>query len=214
MTQIPIDCPHCVTKNVGSTALAEKEAVDSVWHVFCSCNNCGHCVIVRIGVVPGAPSPLDALKKAVWDQWRQRQHMFLVDILPKLPQSNPVAGLPPDVEESFDAARLDYGAGRYTQACFLFRQTLERAMYNLLEGSLEKKDLWQKIEKTREKELITKELARWAQHIRVIGNEAVHKFTPTAEDAADMETFTRLFLMYVYTLPAMLEARTQKKVAA
>ena len=52
---------------------------------------------------------------------------------------------------------------------------------------------------------ITPELAEWAHHVRLEGNDAVHDEDPfTREQAEHLFKFTELLLMYLFTLPGML----------
>lgn len=210
MAQVPIDCPYCGTENVGSTALCETKAKDGVWRLFCVCNKCGETAIAKIVFSKG--SVREFLDRVSWDQCVQNG-MRLIGIFPKPDQVEKIDFLPAAIEEKFEKARADYNAGqkRYEQACMMFRKTLDLATKEMLGKESEGQSLNNRIDMLAARGRLTNDLAQWAHTIQYSGNDFVHESTPTKDEADDMELLTRLFLLYVYTLPAMLEERKKSK---
>lgn len=86
-------------------------------------------------------------------------------------------------------------------AGMLFRKTLEASLHTDKDMKL-----IARIKRAAKNQKITPAMEEWAHHIRVVGNAAAHEiedFTP--EEIAELQEFTRLFLMYLFTLPRMMK---------
>ncbi len=217
MADLGFDCPHCAKQSIGFSGTFESQVSDpSVWLTVWSCNNCQEAIIVKFAF-PGDPDiPLTGPKTPL-SLIREHgcraltKNLKLLDVSPKPPTSTLVDSLPESVEEAFEKARTDYDAQRYHQACVMFRMTLDRATRDLLGDEAKSQNLNNRINLLAAQGRLTDDLAKWAHELRDAGNDFVHEKTPTPSDAADMETLTRLFLMYVYMLPAMLEERKRTR---
>lgn len=92
-------------------------------------------------------------------------------------------------------------------AVIMCRRTLEAAIQDHGETN---GWLATRIKNLADKGKITPSLADWAHHIRELGNEAAHDLAPLPEGkdglsrARSLVEFTRLVLMYLYTLPGMV----------
>lgn len=138
----------------------------------------------------------------------------IIDSYPKPPKSRIVDNLPEMIETIFGEALLTFDemgktGKRADQAIFAFRKTIERALL-IKFPEMQGKSLYEMIDRLKSEGKITPELASWAHKIRTIGNASVHEIvdreTEIAE-AKDMEVFTRMLLIYIFTLPQMLENR-------
>ena len=70
------------------------------------------------------------------------------------------------------------------------------------------KDMHARIEDLKSKAIVNGVLADWAHNVRLGGNEALHELEGTAEEAAELVEFTKLFLQYTFEFPARIrEAR-------
>ncbi len=66
--------------------------------------------------------------------------------------------------------------------------------------------LYERIEKAAKQHKLMPDLADWAHQIRLDGINAVHEEKPfSKEDAERLSTFTQLVMLYLFTLPGMLE---------
>jgi len=73
---------------------------------------------------------------------------------------------------------------------------------------------YQRIEALRAEGTITPAMADWAHIVRADGNDSVHSEDSTTQEAAkELTDFTEMFLMYAFTLPAMVAARRQNPPA-
>jgi hypothetical protein len=91
----------------------------------------------------------------------------------------------------------------------MFRKSLDAALKLLHPNG--SGNLIKRINSAADEGLLTKDLANWAHRLRIEGNDAVHDEDPfTQEEAEQLYQFAELFMMYVFTLPGMLEAYKQR----
>jgi hypothetical protein len=58
---------------------------------------------------------------------------------------------------------------------------------------------------------LTPDIAEWADHVRDLGNDAAHEeVPPTREELDDLRNFTEMVMRYLFSLPALVEARKPK----
>lgn len=89
------------------------------------------------------------------------------------------------------------------------RKVIDAATVDM--GANKSKKLQQRIDELTDRHLLTSQLKEWADAIRLDGNDAAHDPDPfSPEEAHQIRSFTELFLMYVYTLPGMLNERKAK----
>ena len=93
----------------------------------------------------------------------------------------------------------------------LFRKTLEASL-----ATDDDLPLIRRIVRAAKNREITPAMEEWAHHIRTIGNAAAHDIDDfTHQEIAELREFTRLFLMYLFSLPNMLKSakgrNTEKK---
>lgn len=108
--------------------------------------------------------------------------------------------MPSRVEKLYNEACETQGIS-LEGAGMLFRKTLEASLHT--DDNLK---LIARIKRAAKRQKITPAMEEWAHHIRVVGNETAHEiedFTP--EEIAELQEFTRLFLMYLFTLPRMMK---------
>lgn len=84
-------------------------------------------------------------------------------------------------------------------------------VYRFVEAMFKKKKLFKdsldnSIKQASEKGAITKEMASWADQIRIVGNKSSHAdtedFSPTSEDARICVEFAKALAEYLFVLPA------------
>jgi hypothetical protein len=113
--------------------------------------------------------------------------------------------LPPNVEAFFLEAAANVKTGPNAAGAML-RKSIDVALKHVdpdLKGKLV-----ERIDNAAGRGKLTPELAKWAHHVRLEGNDAVHGDDPfTPEEAEALYKFTELVLMYLFTLPGMLKER-------
>ena len=119
--------------------------------------------------------------------------------------------LPPNVEAYFLEAAANVKAGPNAAGAML-RKTIDVALKHMdpdLTGKLVTR-----IDKAAKSGNLTPQLAEWAHHVRLEGNDAVHDDDPfTVKEAEALFRFTELVLMYLFTLPGMLKERRGEPAA-
>lgn len=206
MATFAIKCPHCLRDNTSFTVRGSAVFPGSgqEWktvEAFATCNACHRGVVGTMRVrTPYLPAKIEEIQGTLiasgyfefWGTW-----------CPAPPT--------PDVPEHLPAAC----AAAFTEAEQLrlsgFRGPSGNAYRRALEAGIKevapelKGNLYSRIEQlTAKGELVTR-MKDLAHRIRTLGNEASHE-TPVVEDDEidDLAVFTRLFLMYQFTLPGML----------
>ena len=86
----------------------------------------------------------------------------------------------------------------------MFRKTLDTGLKKIVPDA--KGNLLGRIKSAAETGKITQDMADWADRIRLDGNDAAHEDDPfTPQQAEELHLFTRLVMMYLFSLPGMLE---------
>ena len=203
-----IKCPYCLLDNTAFSVITEAEpkyARNSGrnWiEVFATCNACGRGVVtsVKFNTTPRARllDMKDGLLESTSDftvgQW-----------LPRPPRPDVPEHLPDVVLPLFERAELLRLSDKKLRpsAGNAYRQALEAALKAVdpaLGGTL-----YSRIEKLTARGDLTKSMCEFAHQIRNLGNEASHDTQFVAYDEIEaLALFTRMLLMYMFTLPGML----------
>lgn len=184
--------------------------------VFASgfCVSCLHPVMAELGV---SREELNALKECVTDERERIYDGPPPKIRRLLPEPKAIyshPSLPEEVRDLFtdlqDMVRQKKSPSLIVAGC---RSVLEGAIRRL-EG--EGDGLRERIRYCRKNGIISKVIGDWAEEINLEGNKAIHELAATSEDAEEMVEFTKIFLQYVFELPARIKEkkRERKKEAA
>lgn len=204
MNTITLDCPRCGTKHVAFTVEHEKRVKSSyrgekMWDVFASCGGCGRGVVLTFRIHESDPSPCEYLGRPHAERGRK---LIPKSIAPKQPSTNAPDHTPENVAEFFKQG-ADNIPGNWDAAGSMFRKTLEVALKEKF--PMHKGTLHDRIRSLGDNHYLTPDLVNWADRIRRLGNDASHESEPFSEhEARQLFTFTRLVLMYIFTLPGML----------
>lgn len=211
MAAFPHACPYCGTSQASFEVMSEYRPVrfpDHI-HAHARCGVCSQAVTVVF-------NPLN--KKVARGSFTLTNHLQgnpndveIIAFYP--PPATPEAPdhLPPNVEAFFLEAAANVKTGPNAAGAML-RKSIDVALKHV-DPALTGK-LVSRINKAAESGKLTPELAEWAHHVRLEGNDAVHDDDPfTAEEAAALHEFTELVLMYLFTLPGMLKERRGKSAA-
>ena len=197
-----IDCPYCSAENTTFLFQAEYHAEkEKVRWMFFKCPRC-HSGVVAQGFPdkPGFPEHVDGDVHSFFES---------VEHFPKRPPIEAPNGLSPDVQRLYLQAAECLRKKSLDGASMLIRKTLEIALrekFGDLPGTLS-----QRIRQLRDKHLLTDELAAWADEIRIDGNEGAHEAAePELENTRQMKEFLHVFLLYAFTLPAMIEEKKER----
>ena len=127
----------------------------------------------------------------------------LREIAPSPPRTVAPEHTPQNVDQFFRQG-MENLPGNWDAAGAMFRKALDTALKHKfpdLRGRL-----FERIENAAGQHKLTPDLANWAHQIRLGGNDASHEEAPFSKDAAEeLASFTKLVLLYLFTLPGMLE---------
>lgn len=191
MTILKGTCPYCRTTEVALsvTHRYDRPHERGLFEAY-ALMSCGLCSRAALGVFRGP------------DQRTLVNRRFLTNIYPTLDVAPP-AHLPQEVESRYNEAVKIMGMAPES-AGMMFRKTLDVALRCIRPD--DRGNLKQRIDKAAEGDAITKDLAEWAHRIRLDGNDAAHDDVPISTDEVkDLHGFTELVLLYLFSLPGMLE---------
>lgn len=137
----------------------------------------------------------------------------LSEVQPPPPVPTIPEHLPDNIAFFFrQAAEAGSQASLRDAAVMMCRKTLEAAL-KVIEPDLgDRLLLAPRIRKLAESGCLTSDLADWAEHIRLLGNEAAHETDPVDfEEARELVEFTRLVLIYLFTLPEMVRIARSRR---
>lgn len=224
------DCPNpaCNSRHQGFKAIAlhsvrgfERQLIIDIRgrtvdaratnYVVFACSRCDAPLIVELANLDAmAPTQLhlQLTKDYVGKQFA------IIRMYPEPEQVEDVPDHVPDnVATPYNGACRSLKQGDFDVAGMGFRRSLDVATKHLLRelkpsdlGEVLKKPLYQRIERLHKDQRITADIKDWAHIVRDEGNDAAHDEAPyTKEAATELHGFARVLLMYVFTMPKLVE---------
>lgn len=207
-------CPHCYTERSGFEVKNYsylEVGSETKMSFLAVCNSCLHSVCMDYTCSRGQGKEVS--KCANEQQWHNLKNLIHPDdwnFYPKKPNPDIPDFLPEKVAARFRAAekiylscRSEYNADLIDAAGNAYRTMLEAALA-LIDGGGDK-NLNRRINALVESNRLTEEMGRFAHRIRCLGNQASHsELEFTRQELDDLRLFAKLFVLYLFTLPAML----------
>jgi hypothetical protein len=135
------------------------------------------------------------------------RHLQLLDHWPKSTETAAPANTPEKVASAYLDGVDSLNRKRWSSAGMMFRRALELATLQA-DRSFAGKPLAARIDALAKANLVTPAMKEWAHIVRLEGNVAVHEEEEIDEATAKaLQSFTETFLMYAFTLPAMVAER-------
>ncbi len=199
MPMFKADCPHCGTRSVAFTLIAENQAAtveNFSWDTFAICGFCGRGILANFETYSSEP-PGEALERGGPEALSEPE-IFPSTITDQAPKHTPKN------VTRFYTQGVDNLQKHWDAAGSMFRKALEAALKNKFPDG--DGDLYHRIEGAKKAGGLTADLAEWSHQIRLDGRNAVHEEEPySKEEAERLHTFTNLALQYLFTLPGMLK---------
>jgi len=122
------------------------------------------------------------------------------------------ATLPDLISKSYREAARAFAAGLYDACAIMCRKCLEALC---AEKGIRGKDLASRLSSLQSAGTIDERLFRWADQLRLVGNDAAHDLSSItdANDARDTLEFVEAILTYVYVLGTRFEEFVQRRKA-
>jgi len=212
-------CPHCLREKATLVAIAEqKQSSNYRCAVVFICKSCEELTTVILDVM-GSHSPISNSKLTnkniviYKDPILSLQAGYsFIKMYPAEVSHNAPDHSPDRCSKFFIEARENLQRGNYETSVMLCRKVLDIATREILGEDSKKEQLSQRISMLHGKGKITEQMKDWAHIVRIDSNGAVHSDEEfTQEEAEEMIGFTEVFLIYSFTLPAMVSAKQNAK---
>jgi hypothetical protein len=143
---------------------------------------------------------------------------MILKIYHKLPQSEFPEHVSDDIKHYYAQGEDNLKSKNCDASVSMMRAALEKAVVEYINVHKKKEDapiseaanLRDAIRKLADRNLLTPEMKSWADMIRTLANESLHKMRITEEDAEEIKDFTVMFLEYAFTLPRKVQQMTAK----
>jgi hypothetical protein len=215
MLSFNISCPHCLKENAVLVGFREhKRSNEPVYDVAFFCRSCEQAGIAVVFSKSNSGPYHKSLQNSdinivIPDPFGD---FSLLAVHPKPENNQAPDNVPPRAAASYIEAKENIQRGRHDTAVMLCRKVLDIATRILLGDESKDEKLVKRISMLHGKEIITEQMKDWAHIVRIDSNGAVHSDEEfTKEEAEEMLGFTEVFLIYSFTLPAMVEAKKQSR---
>ncbi|MGX8941581.1 DUF4145 domain-containing protein [Symbiopectobacterium sp. Eva_TO] len=212
MLSFDTTCPHCLRENAVLIGLNESNRINTnIYDVQFRCNTCNKSGIAVVRALSGN-GPLYFSQKGGGNLMvpDREGNYSITEIYPRI-ESNTAPNKTPDRAAKFyTESKNNLQKGNFETSVMLCRKVIDIATRDILGEDSNKEKLSQRISMLHGKGLITEQMKDWAHIVRFDSNGAVHSDEYfTQEEAEEMLGFTEVFLLYAFTLPAMVEAKKQ-----
>lgn len=210
LLSLNITCPHCLRENAVIEGFAEKKIGDSyAYHSAFTCRSCNKGIIAsildsnRIGV-----GPYQKARSSETNIIIPGEYYRLLNVYPEMKNHTAPDSSPDRAAKFFIEAKDNFQRGRFETAVMLCRKVLDISTREILGDDAKKEQLSQRISMLFAKGKITEQMKDWAHIVRMDSNGAIHSDEEfTEEEAFQLINFTEVFMLYAFTLPAMVTAR-------
>ncbi|MCY3624609.1 MAG: DUF4145 domain-containing protein [Candidatus Dadabacteria bacterium] len=207
MPSFPHDCPHCGTKQAGFYILSEfhsplKKGIIYTF-VICGISTCQKAATAVFQVNLRDYTYSGSHSELANDFSRFPSKFLFVDFYPK-PETPEIPEHLPENVNMYYLEAVNSVKSSPNAAGAMFRKTLDTGLKKIDPEA--KGRLIDRIKSAAKTGKITQDMADWADRIRLDGNDAAHEEDPfTHQEAEELHLFTRLVMMYLFSLPGMLE---------
>jgi len=202
--------PHCRTERIALNCWSGFDFGDGSATVHLECPKCHlpSCALVDgvMGVASVFAQSISQYTGDILDAGWQVREFWPRPPGPLIPEH-----LPRDVERIYLQAERNYPVeGNEEAAGAMYRKVLDVGLKKIDPDA--KGVLAVRIKNLATANKLTPDIAEWADHVRDLGNDAAHEEQPpTREELKDLRNFTEMVMRYLFSLPALVEARKPKK---
>ncbi len=204
------NCPHCGAKNAAFISHAETTMRDRpfMWNVYMTCSCCDDGIIVS--VFDTAQHRHGPTNHHYPVHLNGNTEFVVAGSRPEAIDPVAPADTPNSAAKPFVEAKDNLQLRRYETCGILCRKSMDIATKIIRGEAAKSETLYIRIDALANDGLITRDLKDWAHAVRLDGNQPIHSDVELSEDEAkDIVAFTEAFLMYAFTLPAMVGRRQQ-----
>lgn len=202
MSVLVMECPYCAAERATFSARGQfKVGETKDFRVLMECPFCHNGIVANVTQAKGHDEPVR------YNGPLTHENFARLETFPKAIADDTPEYLPQEIQRHYLQACLCRRNKSHDIAPMAYRKVLELAV-KALSTDIEAWKLEKRIDKMAEEHLITPALRDWAHEIRLDGNEGAHEAEePTADSVSQIHFFTHAFLLYTFTLPAMIAER-------
>ncbi len=211
MLSFDVTCPFCLRENAVLQAFSERLR-DSNLLIADVAFKCRSCQKVGVVVVDISYYRIAPLKNS------QQGHDIIIpsnsneyeilEVIPEIRSSSAPENTPERAAKFLIESKDDFQRGRYETSVMNCRKVIDISTKYLMGETVKDINLNKRINTLFEQGKITEQMNSWAHIVRMDGNGAAHSDEEISEEEAEQILgFTEVFLMYSFTLPAMIEKR-------
>lgn len=212
------DCPHCKAvgaafTSAGQHVLGQDASHAPDWSVFMTCSICSRGIVLEVHLNTGqmSPGPLSFptnLTLTTASTGQPGQHFDIVGIYPKPTVSRAPDDVPTKIAATYIEACDNKHTRHFETSAILARKVIDLATKIVRGDAANSETLYQRIDALRDEGVITGAMADWAHAVRLDANGPTHSDEDVTEaEATNLLNFTEAFLLYSFTLPAMVSRR-------
>lgn len=211
MLSFNITCPHCLRPNAVLEAFSEHRRQELlIYDVAFACRSCNQAGIAVVAT-PNHYGPFQSASSSSSNNVvipSSSNNFILLDVYPEIKVHSAPDNSPERAAKFFIEAKDNFQRECYETSVMLCRKVLDIATREILGEESNKEQLSQRITMLFVKGKITEQMKDWAHIVRMDSNGAVHSDEEfTSEEASQMINFAEVFMLYAFTLPAMVTTR-------
>ncbi|MGA0615931.1 DUF4145 domain-containing protein [Paracoccus sp. KR1-242] len=208
--EIKFVCPNCRVLQGGNLrSLVPFDESQATAFVTCNYCNRGAVIFVVNLKIRKEHAGSDLISNF---PWQEAQQLDLRNVHPLPPRPREVPNLPENVRRAYLDGEEHLATRHYRSAVAAYRTSLERSLRNLdTEDAASKGTLFKKIEAFAKKYSIPEALIQLMHSVRDFGNDIHEDVDPTEDEAKLAAECATLLLIYIFDLPARVEAVKARK---
>ncbi len=203
-------CPHCKAPSVAMRPIGVIATGQNKSTTVFSCNRCNEVLCVRAINPPNGMQWVMSNATGDFDQTARTSGVSVIDAYPAKETLDAPDHVSDAVRRPFVQGLDNAERGNSDAAASMFRKAIDVATREL-DPSTTGKPLAKRIDLLADNGKLTSDLKEWAHLIRLDGNQGAHDDEELSRDEIEqLKEFTRLFLIYTFTLPAQVQARKEE----
>ncbi len=195
------DCPHCGASKMTFTSHGSHRDQQGIWNALFLCHNCEKGIVARLSGARGQD-----FNGCRGNPLQNGYRLLAVHPSPTRLEAPP--HVPEKLRDEYVEGLRVLRGKNFKSAGMMFRRVLEMATKSLSSDEKEK-TLYERIAHLENTGKITAGLRGLADCIRDDGNEATHEEEYDERKTGQLQEFTRLFLIYTFSLPRFVELAQQ-----
>lgn len=203
------DCPHCGVTGIAMRPIGMVSTGELTSTAAFACNRCNEVLCVSFLHPRSNSAWVTSLPYGDFDATAANMNSTIVSEYPQKERLEAPESISITVQKPFLQGLDNAQRGNHDAAAAMFRKALEAATREL-DPTTANKPLAKRIDLLADSGKLTADLKEWAHLIRLDGNQGVHDDEElSSAEIEQLKEFTRLFLIYTFTLPAQVRARKE-----